>query len=97
MCWHPSRSRGRIRPQAAESNPVINGVVRFVNEQMDLLEDSWPLVVEKVDTLENENEWIAEVQFSEGEAPRDKLREGQIFEFFESGESIGSGILLRPE
>lgn len=97
VCWHPYIHRGASRDGSTQTQPIANLSVRFVNERMELLQDSWPLVVAKIGTLDNEEEWIAEVQFPEEGTPRERLREGQIFEFFDCGQSIASGIFLRPE
>jgi hypothetical protein len=54
----------------------------------------WTLVVEKVESLDGEQEWIADVHYLMPGAPADALRAGRAFELYEGGKCVASGVLL---
>jgi hypothetical protein len=83
-------------PPAGIGIPPYATVVRFLDSN-----DSWPppiawsLVIEKLASVSNEHEWLAEIRYLVDGAPHSEIRPDREFELYEGAKCVALGIVLR--
>jgi hypothetical protein len=68
-------------------------MVRFTDQKWPSIDNNWSLVVNKIKTLANEYQWMAQVCFLVPEAPLDTLIEGREFELYEGNKLVAFGVI----
>jgi hypothetical protein len=90
--WLTKEEGGRSKPPAGVGNPPYATVVKFPGADMG----SWSLAVEKIESLSNEYDWIADVHYLFAEAPHESLQAGREFELYEGKKCVASGRIKSP-
>ena len=93
--WKAREQGGRRKPPAGIGKPAYASVVRF----KDTAEPwpppvAWSLVVEKIEALSHEYDWVANVHFLVDEAPLTELRVRREFELYEGARCVATGVLI---
>jgi hypothetical protein len=93
--WFRSDEGGRVTLPVCEGEPPYATVVRFKDSVEPWPQNVvWSLVVEKIEVLENEYDWVVRVRYLFPEAPSAELKSGREFELMEGGRLVAEGVLL---
>lgn len=96
--WKTREEGGRRSPPTGIGQPPYATVVRF----KDAAEPwpppvAWSLIVQKVEALSQDYDWVANVRFLVDEAPVAELRAHREFELYEGGRCVAAGVLAEED
>jgi hypothetical protein len=92
--WLTKEEGGRSKPPSGIGTPPYSTVVHFVEESWPHAHGSWSLVIEKIEPDSSEYHWIANVRYLMNNAPHDELRVGRMFDLYEGGKRVATGIII---
>lgn len=93
--WRTREEGGRRNLPAGVGQPPYATVVRFKDSTEPWPPPvAWSLVVEKIEAISHEYDWVANVHFLVEEAPAEELRVRREFALYEGGRCVATGILI---
>ena len=93
--WKKYEEGGRRIPPTGVGEPLYATVVFFKDSP-----DAWPpplvwsFVIEKIEVLSTDYEWIANVRYLFDHAPANELHPGRQFELYEGRKCVATGVLI---